>query len=181
MIQQIKGRALCLPFLKETFIHAGCRWKRPANFPVKNIFSQLHRETVSELTYFSNHSFNMRLFLWSNTYCSICFHDFEPHSEVHLSIMSSRQCCVLLLTLLDSSWTSCKGNNELMLTLLHFQPSWPGHKYFCWYLFRRACCKWTVSSCEDVSDFIIIGCVWKSDETKNIISSLLWQNLIHLL
>lgn len=32
--------------------------------------------------------------------------------------------------------------------------------YLCWYLIRRACCKWTVSSCEDVSHVWIISRVW---------------------
>lgn len=32
--------------------------------------------------------------------------------------------------------------------------------YLYWYLIRRACCKWTVSSCEDVSHVWIISRVW---------------------
>lgn len=44
------------------------------------------------------------------TYCFVFFHDFDWHSEVHLSIMPSRQSCVTLLPLAtsDSSSTSCE-------------------------------------------------------------------------
>lgn len=47
---------------------------------------------------------------WNSTYCFVFFHNFDSHSEIHLSIKSPRQCCVALLPLArsDSSSASCE-------------------------------------------------------------------------
>ena len=76
-----------------------------------------------------------------------------------------------------------KKQFELALTQLYHQPS--RLVYLCWYLIRRAYCKRTVSSYEDVCNFWIISRVWNSDGSE--VLSFYWNHflnsniLIHLL
>lgn len=108
-----------------------------------------------------------------HTYFCPFFHDFESHSEIHLSMISSSiVCCVTLPTLdlrsLDLSSDSWEDNNVMQritamlstkdklcpVLLTHcFKPE------LCPYLTKSAQCKGMVSSSKNVFNFLVINLV----------------------
>lgn len=101
------------------------------------------------------------------THCLIFFHVFESYSRVHLSIMSLRQCCVLMPAAFASSWMPCEINRVELMSHITMTPTIAVCARLCRYLSRRARCKGTVSPCEDVSN-LSISCIW--NRKQNVLS-----------